>query len=474
MLPPLLRSLPVMSPQRWWLWGLVVGWGLLYPLPAWAAPANTISFDWKIGLDTTWTIVAALLVFFMNCGFTMLEIGLCQQKNTVNILTKNLIVFPLVTVAFGAVGFGLMFGDGTPWIGANGFFLLGADNSPASGNAYRGVFNALSWAGVSLEVKFFFALTFASTAATIVSGAVAERIKLIDFCVFTLLFGGIIYPLVGHWVWGNGWLAAQGFFDFAGATLVHGVGGMAALVGAWLLKARTGKYAKTGLPLSLPRHNLTAATLGCFILWLGWQGFNGGSTMAVTPAIAHIILATNVGAAGGAIAALITTWILSGKPNLTLLICGILAGLVAITASCAYVGLASAMVIGIVAGILVVFATDWLDNLGIDDPVGAIAVHLVGGIWGTLALGLFSEGNAFGVSYAPRLGLFWGGGWQQMGSQVLGLVTVLATAALLSYGLWMVLKQTLGLRVSRKAELMGLDISEHSMEAYPEFAKKDP
>jgi ammonium transporter, Amt family len=457
---------------RVWILGLLLV--ISYPELAGAAELSKISIpDLKVGLDTIWVIGTGLLVFFMNCGFTMLEIGLCQQKNTVNILTKNLMVFALTTVSFGTIGFGLMFGNGNDWIGANGFFLFGPDNSPAIENAYRGVFQSLGWAGIPLEAKFFFELTFASTAATIISGAVAERIKLVDFFIFTLLFSGIAYPVIGHWVWGGGWLSKMGFFDFAGSSLVHGVGGMAALIGAILLKPRTGKYAKTGLPLSIPHHNMMATTLGCFIMWLGWFGFNGGSTMSVTPAIAHIILITNVAAACAGIAAMMTTWIVSGKPDLSLLINGLLAGLVAITASCAYVGLASAALIGIVAGILVVFAIDWIEAAGVDDPVGAISVHLVSGIWGTLALGLCSEGNAFGLNTAPANGLFWGGGWQQLGTQSLGLVAILLTAAIFSYAFWMLLKITLGLRVSRKAELIGLDVSEHSMEAYPDFLTKD-
>lgn len=459
--------------QNWWVWGLALLFFGFNPGEASAAELVKLPPEIKVGLDTVWVIWASLLVFFMNCGFTMLEIGLCQQKNTVNILTKNLMVFALTTAAFGTIGFGLMFGDGNNWIGANGFFLFGADNSPAINSAYKGVFNSLSWAGIPIEAKFFFELTFASIAASIVSGAVAERIKLVDFFIFTLLFSGIAYPIIGHWVWGGGWLADLGFFDFAGSSVVHGVGGCAALVGAVLLKPRTGKYAKTGLPLSMPHHSMMATTLGCFIMWLGWFGFNGGATLAVTPSIAHIILVTNVAAACGGISAMMITWILSGKPDLVLLIDGILAGLVAITASCAFVGLAGAVIIGIVAGVLVVFAVGWIESARIDDPVGAVAVHLVSGIWGTLALGLFSEGNTFGLSTAPRRGLFWGGGLQQLGIQFLGLVAILLAAALFSYVFWMLLKVTLGLRVSRKAELIGLDISEHSMEAYPDFITKD-
>jgi ammonium transporter, Amt family len=448
---------------------------LSWQSPSWAAGVDAVKMaqELKVSIDTIWVLIAGILVFFMNCGFAMLETGMCRQKNTVNILTKNLSTFVLISISFWIIGFGLMFGNGNDWIGANGFFLIGADNSPAINKEYQGVFAALGWAGVPLAAKFFFQLGFASTSATIVSGAVAERIKLVSFFIFVLLFGSTAYPIIGHWVWGGGWLADRGFFDFAGSSVVHVVGGCAALTGAWLLKPRSGKYGKTGLPMAIPGHSMTLATLGCFILWLGWFGFNPGSTLAVSPTVAHIVVVTNIAAACGGLAATMTTWVGSGKPDLIMLISGILAGLVAITASCAFVNLTSAAIIGVVAGVLVVFAIDFIERSGIDDPVGAVAVHLVAGVWGTLALGLFSQGKLFGATPAPKNGLFWGGGFEQISIQAIGLVSIVITALLVSAGFWYILKSTLGLRVSRKSEAVGLDTNEHSMEAYPDFFKKE-
>jgi ammonium transporter, Amt family len=446
--------------------GLTIAAFLSWQSPGWAAGLDAVKMaqELKVSIDTIWVLIAGILVFFINCGFAMLEAGLCRQKNTVNILTKNISTVALTSISFWIIGFGLMFGDGNDWIGANGFFLIGDDNSPATSKEYQGVFSALGWAGIPLAAKFFFQLGFASTSATIVSGAVAERIKLVSFFIFVLLFGSTAYPLIGHWVWGAGWLADRGFFDFAGSSVVHVVGGCAALTGAWLLKPRSGKYGKTGLPMAIAGHSMTLATLGCFIIWLGWFGFNAGSTFVVV---------TNIAAACGGLAATMTTWVGSGKPDLIKLISGVLAGLVAITASCAFVNLTSAAIIGVVAGVLVVFAIDFIESSGIDDPVGAVAIHLIAGIWGTLAVGLFSQGKLFGALAAPKNGLFWGGGFEQIGIQIMGLVSIIITALLMSYGFWYLLKSTLGLRVSRKSESVGLDTNEHSMEAYPDFFKKD-
>jgi ammonium transporter, Amt family len=467
-------------PKNW-----SVGWGLgmiafflswlAWQNPGWAAgiDATKLAQEVKVSVDTVWVLICGILVFFINCGFALLEAGLCRQKNTVNILTKNLSIFALTTISFWIIGFGLMFGNGNSWIGVDGFFLLGADNSPATNKDYQGVFASLSWAGVPLAAKFFFQLGFASTSASIVSGAVAERIRLVSFLIFTLLFGCSAYPLIGHWVWGGGWLATKGFYDFAGAGVVHVVGGCAALTGAWLVKPRTGKYGKTGLPMAIPGHSMALATLGCFIMWMGWFGFNAGSTLGVSAMVAHILLVTNIAAACGGLAAIMTSWVVAGKPDLVKLISGLLAGLVSITAACPFVNLPSAAMIGTVAGILVVFCLDWVERSGIDDPIGAISVHLASGIWGILALGLFSQGNIFGAISAPKLGLLWGGGFEQLGIQSLGLLAMIITALLVSYAFWYLLKSTLGLRVSRKSEAVGLDTNEHSMEAYPDFFKKD-
>jgi ammonium transporter, Amt family len=438
------------------------------------APPDAVKMaeELKVNLDTAWVTIAAMLVIFMNAGFCMLETGFCREKNAVNVLAKNLIVFAISSVAFWVLGFGLMFSEGNNFIGTDGFFLAGADNSPATGDAYKGIFGSLNWTGIPLSVKFFFQLAFAGTAATIVSGAVAERIKFGAFLIFSLLLVAFVYPLTGHWIWGGGWLADMGFFDFAGSTVVHAVGGWAALIGAWILGARIGKYGDDGRANAIPGHNMSIATLGCLILWLGWFGFNPGSVMGVSSAIGHIAVTTNTAGAFGGIAATAVAWIFSGKPDLSMIINGILAGLVGVTASCAWIDIPSAAVIGTVAGILVVFAVSFFDKLKIDDPVGATSVHLVNGIWGTLAVGLFSQGDKFGVTPAPKPGLFFNGGFEQLGYQIIGTLSVGGITVALCLLFWAVLKATMGIRVTAQEEFEGLDIGEHGMEAYSGFAKE--
>ena len=429
----------------------------------------------KVGMDTMWVMVAGMLVFFMNAGFAMLETGFCRQKNAVNVLAKNLIVFALSTIAYWAIGFALMFSDGNGFIGSSGGYFLWnvADNSPATLEAYQGIFDSLNWAGVPLNAKFFFQLVFAGTTATIVSGAVAERIKFLDFLIFSLLLVGIAYPITGHWIWGGGWLAKAGFYDFSGSTAIHSVGGWAALMGAAFLGPRIGKY-RDGDTVAMPGHNMSIATLGCLILWLGWFGFNPGSTMAVDPnAIAHIAITTNTSAAFGGVAATITAWLYLGKPDLSMIINGILAGLVGITAGCAWINVPNAAIIGTIAGILVVFAVTFFDNLKIDDPVGATSVHLVCGIWGTLAVGLFADGPTTGIYTAgPKAGLFVGGGFDQLIPQLIGIISVGGMTVLLTTIFWAALKALLGIRVSAVEEAEGLDIGEHGMEAYSGFVKE--
>lgn len=432
----------------------------------------------RVGMDTMWVMITAMLVIFMNAGFCMLETGFCRQKNAVNVLAKNLIVFALSTISFWFIGFGLMFGNGSPFMGTEGlFFLAGPDNSPATGDAYQGAYSSLSWTGVPLLAKFFFQLAFAGTAATIVSGAVAERIKFVDFLIFSLLLVGIAYPITGHWIWGGGWLATLGFWDFAGSTVVHSVGGWAALMGAAFLGPRLGKYSADGSITAMPGHNMSIATLGCLILWLGWFGFNPGSTMAVGDgtAIAHIAVTTNTAAAFGGVAATATAWLVLGKPDLSMIINGILAGLVAVTAPCAFVTVGASAIIGLIGGILVVFAVIYFDRIKIDDPVGATSVHLVNGIWGTLAVGLFAVGpsDQAGALYSagPATGLLLGGGIGQLWTQFLGVITVGGMTVLLSTIFWLALKATLGIRVAPEEESLGLDIGEHGMEAYSGFLK---
>ena len=367
-----------------------------------------------------------------------------------------------------------MFGDGNSIFGTNGlFFLGGADNSPATGAAYQGVYSALSWAGVPLLAKFFFQLVFAGTAATIVSGAVAERIKYKSFIVFSFFLTMFIYPVVGHWIWGGGWLYQKGMFDFAGSTVVHSVGGWAALAGVLLLGPRFGKYTPDGKIVPIPGHNLSLATLGTLVLWFGWFGFNPGSTMAADPgAISHIVVTTNTAAAAAILSATITSWLLFGKPDLGMTLNGGLAGLVAITAPCAFVSVGSSLVIGLIAGVLVVISVVAFDRLKIDDPVGALSVHLVNGIFGTLAVGLFAQDGLTGV--ATGSGLLFGGGTGLLAAQLLGVVSVGAFVFAAALLVWAALKVTLGIRVSLQEEIEGLDTGEHGNEAYPDFLTRKP
>lgn len=419
----------------------------------------------KVGMDTIWVLVTAFLVFWMNAGFALVESGLCRAKNTVNILAKNFIVFAISSIAFYIIGWGLMFGDGNSIFGSSGLFLLGgADNSPATGDAYKGVYSSINWTGVPLFAKFFFQLVFAGTAATIVSGAVAERIKFLSFIVFSFIIVGIIYPIGGHWIWGGGWLAKLGMFDFAGSTVVHSIGGWAALAGVIVLGARIGKYGKDGKVNPIPAHNMSTATLGALILWLGWFGFNPGSTMAAdADAISRIALTTNTAAAAATLSATLTAWLMLGKPDLSMILNGTLAGLVAVTAPCAFISVPSSLVIGLIAGVLVVLAVIMFDKLKIDDPVGALSVHLINGVFGTFALGLFAEDRFMPGTTGNGL-LF--GGTKLFFAQIVGIVSIGAFTFIISLIAWSVIKAIFGLRVSEEEETMGLDIGEHGVEAY--------
>ncbi|MSR56380.1 MAG: ammonium transporter [Planctomycetaceae bacterium] len=438
----------------------------------------------KVTADTMWVMITAMLVFFMNLGFACVESGMCRAKNCVNILSKNFIVFAVTSIAFWFMGWGLMFGDGSDngLIGENGVFMVkGADNSPALWNAeaalnkYEGVYSGIGWTGTPLWAKFFFQLVFAGTAATIVSGAVAERIKYQTFIVFSVFMAIVIYPVVGHWIWGGGWLAAKfNFLDFAGSTQVHSIGGWAALMGILFLGPRIGKYAPDGKVNAIPGHNMTAATIGCFVLWLGWFGFNPGSTMAADASfIADVAVVTNAGAAAATLTATITSWLLLGKPDIGMTLNGCLAGLVAVTAPCAWISIESGMIIGAIAGALVVFAVIGFDKLKIDDPVGATSVHLVNGVFGTLCVGLFAD-PAIMASRALdptkfKGGLFFGGGMDQLIAQLIGIVATAGYVVVVSAIVWAILKATMGMRVSKAEEIEGLDIGEHGNEAYHGF-----
>ena len=449
---------------------VATGWAEDAPVAEAADPIADALATPKVMADTMWTLIAGFLVFFMNLGFALVESGLCRAKNCVNILAKNFVVFGVSSLAFLIVGWGLMFGNGNGFVGLEGlFFLGGADNSPLTGDAYSGAYTSIAWAGMPLMTKFFFQLVFAGTAATIVSGAVAERIKFMSFVVFSFVIVGLIYPVTGHWIWGGGWLAGAGFWDFAGSTVVHSVGGWAALAGIIVLGPRLGKFGKDGRVNPIPGHNMTSATIGVFVLWLGWFGFNPGSTMALdAKAIGHIAVTTNMAAAAASLSAMITATLLLGKPDLSMVLNGCLAGLVAITAPCAWVGVGSSVVIGLMAGVLVVFAVLFFDKVKLDDPVGALSVHLVNGVFGTICVGLFADKAAAPVA-GPENGLFFGGGFTQLWAQLVGVGAVGVYTFLISLVAWYAIKATMGVRVTPEEEMEGLDLGEHGNLAYPDF-----
>lgn len=414
-------------------------------------------------IDTFWVLVAAVLVFFMNLGFASLEAGMARSKNTVNILSKNFIVFAVSSLGFMLLGWGLMFGGDNGFIGTEHLFILGSSDVS--------FYNDTLTSNVPFWGKFFFQLVFCGTAATIVSGAVAERIKYVSFILFSFVLTLIIYPIVGHWVWGGGWLSDLGFLDFAGDTVVHSLGGWAALAGALVLGPRIGKYGKDGKPKAIPGHNMSLAVIGLFVLWLGWFGFNPGSTMSFqNPSdVMHILMTTNTSAIMAVLTSTITSWIFIGKPDLGMTINGCLAGLVAITGGCAYISIVDSLIIGAVAGVLVVFLVLFFDRIHVDDPVGATSVHLGCGVFGTICVGLFAQEGVTTLSAAN--GLFYGGGWGLLGIQLVGILSVGAFVFVSTYIFWWILKKTVGIRVSGEEEIAGLDIGEHGNFAYPDFVQ---
>lgn len=401
-------------------------------------------------VDTIWVLLAAALVFFMQAGFAMVETGFTRAKNAGNIIMKNLMDFALGSLFFWAIGFGIMFGADHFGLFGSFDFFVGGDYSSA----------------IPTMVFLIFQTVFAATAATIVSGAMAERTKFIAYVFYSIAISAIIYPITGHWIWGGGWLSQMGFIDFAGSTAVHMVGGVAALIGAILLGPRIGKYSKDGKSHAIPGHSLTLGALGVFILWFGWFGFNPGSTLSVTGddailSVGNIFVTTNLAAAAGATITMIITWIRYKKPDVSITLNGALAGLVAITAGCAAVSPAGAVIIGTIAGVIVVFGIEFIDKvLKIDDPVGAVAVHGLCGAGGTIMVGLFAVDG----------GVFYGGGFKMLGVQSLGVASVAAFVAVTMFIIFTIIKKTIGLRVSREEEIAGLDIEEHGLvSSYADF-----
>ncbi len=407
--------------------------------------------------NNLWLLIATILVIFMNAGFAMVEAGMCRSKNAVNILAKNLFVFALAVTAYWFVGYSIMYGNSISegWLYFSGLFFDPTVSAETISNAE-----------LVPTVDFLFQSAFAGTAATIVSGLVAERVKFGEFIVFALILTAFIYPISGSWQWNNGWLAELGFIDFAGSSIVHSVGAWAGLVGAMLLGPRIGKFLD-GKPSAMPGHNMAIATLGALVLWIGWYGFNPGSQLAMDQWVPYVAVTTTLAAAGGAIGATIISTLTSGKPDLTMIINGILAGLVSITAGCANLTMVGSWLAGLVGGVIVVFSVAALDAAEIDDPVGAFSVHGVCGVWGTLVVGIWGfdiqgDGSA--------LGFLVGGGFNQFFIQALGCAAYAIWTLVTCWIAWSIIGGLFGgIRVSEEEEILGLDIGEHGMEAYPDF-----
>ena len=411
-----------------------------------ATPENN-----AISIDLVWMLMAAFLVFLMQGGFAMLEAGFARAKNVGNIIMKNLVDFSFGALAYWAIGFGIMFGAGNLLFGTSGFFL----SAGAGGTDF--------W-----QYGFWmFQVVFAATAATIVSGAVAERIKFVGYLIYTVVITALVYPIVGHWIWGGGWLSqlSTPMIDFAGSTVVHSVGGWAALAGAIVLGPRIGKYFGKTVK-AIKGQSLILAALGVFLLWFGWYGFNAGSTVAGTEwSIALIAVTTTLGGSAGAIGGLLISWKKYKKPDVGLTLGATIAGLVAITAGTANMSPLSSVIVAGIGGILYVYSVAFFDKLKIDDPVGAISAHAVAGAWGTLAVGLFAQKAFGGVN-----GLFFGGGFSQLLSQFIGVISVFTFVFMSMLLTFKIADKLIGLRVSKEEELKGLDISEHGAEAYPDFS----
>ena len=418
-------------------------------LPAGAVFASE-GLEISAALDSIWIVIAAAMVFLMHAGFAMVETGFTRAKNAGNIIMKNFMTFSGGSLSYILIGFLLMFG-----MSAGGFV--------GSGVSLGGNWGHLDL-GVPIFVFLIFQTVFAATAATIVSGAVAERIRFTSYLIYSIVLTALIYPVVGHWVWGGGWLEEMGFVDFAGSTVVHLVGGCAALVGAYFVGPRLGKYNADGSANAIPGHSITMGALGVFLLWFGWFGFNGGSTLtAFDPDLGLIIVNTNISAAAAAVMAMAVTWMKHRKPDVSMTLNGALAGLVAITAGCASVNFGGAAIIGALAGILVVYSVEFLDKkVRIDDPVGAVSVHGTCGAFGTIMVGVFAVDG----------GLFYGGGATLVGVQSLGVLVTLAWVAITAAILFAILKASGKLRVTREEEIRGLDIQEHGMEAYADFVPR--
>ena len=433
------------------------------PALALAQDGPTVA-DLSLAVDTVWVIVAACLVLFMQAGFAMLEVGFSRMKNVGSVVAKILVNLAIAALLFWAVGFALAFGDGNAIIGTQGWFLA------VSPDRVNDVYGGLAWTQVPLSAKFLFQVAFCAVSLAIVWGTMLERTRFAVYVIFAVVFAGLIYPMVGHWIWGGGWLTELGMQDFAGSTVVHLSGAVAALAGTLLLGPRLGKYDDDGRPVTIPGHNMPLAVLGVLILWIGWWGFNPGSTMAATTQIADIALTTNLAAAAGVLGAMGMSYVYRRNIDVGMGGNGAIAALVAITAPCAFVAPWASIVIGFVAGVVMYATLVFVDSIGVDDPLGAIAAHGMGGIWGTLSCGLFTTPDLAAIG---QPGLFYGGGLYQLGVQALGIVAAGGFVFVSSLAVFAILKATIGIRVKPDQELDGLDIHEHGVYGYPDLVATD-
>ncbi|RAK16604.1 ammonium transporter [Anoxybacillus vitaminiphilus] len=413
----------------------------------------------SMGLDSLWVMVATILVIGMQVGFALLEAGSTRMKNSAHVAGKQILSFAIASIAFWAVGFAVTFGKGNPFIGTEGWFLKEGKDTFAS----------LDWANVPLSLKFLFQLAFVGVSLAIAWGGFAERAKLSVYFIFGIIFTIAIYPVIGHWVWGGGWLGSMGMQDFAGSTVVHLQGAIAALIATILLGPRIGKFNKDKTPNMIPGHNQVYTVIGGLVLWIGWFGFNAGSTMGTADGFfGYVALTTNLAAAAGAVAAILTAKILVGKADIPAMVNGVLAALVAITAACAFVEPWAAVVIGAAAGSFTFWTSVYFEKKGIDDPVCAFSVHGIAGIIGTISTGFFASPRLVEITGIGKAGLLYGGGFEQLIVQTVGVIGAAVYVAIVSFIVLFVLKKTIGLRVTAEQEISGLDISEHGSYGYPE------
>lgn len=449
--------------KKKWLYGLFTLLAVFaFPVSAFAADGEIPGEVLQVGLNSLFVFVAAMLVFFMQAGFALLEAGTVRMKNAGHVAGKTVLTLGISVIVWWLVGFGFGFGDGNGFFGTTGFFFGGEGDIKS--------FSVFSEVGVPLNLMFLFQMAFAAVSLAIACGGMAERAKLSVYIIFGTIFIAIIYPIIAHWVWGGGWLGKLGMQDYAGSTVVHLTGATAGLVATLLLKPRLGKFNKDGKPNNIPGHNQVLTVLGVIILWVGWFGFNPGS--ALTPLndgfFGYVLMTTNLAAAAGAVAALLISWAVLGKSDIPSMLNGVLAALVAITGSCAFVEAWASIVIGAIAGILTFFTPRWFERAGMDDPIYAFSVHGIAGIWGAISTGLFATPALAEKTGVGKAGLFYGGGFEQLGVQLLGVIGTFAFVLVLSFLVLGGMKWIMGLRVTEEEEMMGLDMSEHGTYGYPE------